>query len=113
VVLPGPIDAKILPGKALAFETGSFQQPDRCDVGRNASGFDPVKLEGAECKRNDGSYGSRHMTLACIGRPHPIAEAACLCATPTNVGERQPTNKNFIDLAKNEECISKVAALIF
>jgi len=52
------------------------------------------------------------MTLACIGRPHPIAEAACLCATPTNVGERQPTNENVIALAKNEECIGKVAALI-
>ena len=96
MVLPGAIDAKILPGKALAFETGSFQQPDRRDVGRNASGFDPVKLEGAACDRHDGSYGGRHMTLACIGRPHPIAEAACLCATPTTVGERQPTNENFI-----------------
>src|SRR3981081_2427421 len=101
MVLPSPIDAKILPGKALAFETGFLQEPDRRDVRWDARGFDPVKLQGTECERNDGVHRSGHWPWAGGGRSHPIAEITCLRATPTNVGERQPTNENFVVFAKN------------
>jgi len=53
------------------------------------------------------------MALARKSGSHPVAETARLRATSANIGERQPTNKNFVVLAKNEECIRKVTALVF
>ena len=43
VVLPEPVDAQILAGKALAPESGLLQEADRGDVGRNARRLDAMQ----------------------------------------------------------------------
>src|SRR5262245_31188453 len=112
VVLPHAIDAKILAGKAFALEPGLLQEPDRRDIGRDACRLDPMQLQRRECEWNDGVDRSRHVTLARIRRAHPVAEAARLGTTATNVGQRQAAYENIVVLAENEERISQVAALV-
>jgi len=113
MVLPHAIDAKILAGKAFAPEPGFLQEPDRRDIGGDACRLDPMQLQRRECEWNDGVDRSRHMTLARIGRAHPVAEAARLGTTPTNVGQRQTAHENIVVLAENEESVSQIAALVF
>src|SRR5712692_1942397 len=113
MVLPDPVDAKILPGKALALETSFLQQPDRRDVGWDAGGFDPMQLQRPECKGNDGVDRGRHVTLARIGCSHPVAEAARLRATAANISERQSAQEHIVVPAENEKRIGEIAALVF
>src|SRR5258708_27244606 len=113
MVLPDPVDAKILPRKALALEPGLLQQPDRRHIGRDARGFDPVKLQRPECEGNDRIDRRRHVTLPRMGRSHPVAEAARLGATAANVREGETAEKRVVVLTENEESLSQVAALVF
>src|SRR5260370_34710104 len=71
-----------------------------------------MKLGVPEGDRKNCADCGRHMALARIGGTHPIAEAARLCATAANIGEREPADENIVVLAKNEECIGEVAALV-
>src|SRR5262249_60984006 len=113
MTLPNPIDAKVLAGKALALETCFLQQSDRRNVGWDTRSFDPMKLQRPERKRNDGVDGSRHMTLARVGCPHPVTETARLGAAPTNIRKRQSAHQNITVLAEDEEGIGEGAALVF
>src|SRR5437763_16214607 len=63
-------------------------------------------------ERNRRANGSRHVTLIRPTHAHPIAEAACLCATATNIGKREPTEQRVVRFAKNEERIGHVATLV-
>src|SRR5262249_57544059 len=113
MILPNPIDTKVLAGKALALETCFLQQSDRRNIARDTRSFDPMKLQRPERKGNDGVDGSRHMTLARVGRPHPVAETARLGTTPTKIRESQSAQQNIIVLAEDEEGIGEAAPLIF
>src|SRR6516164_2866858 len=113
MILPNPIDTKVLAGKALALETCFLQQSDRRNIGRDTRSFDPMKLQRPERKGNDGVDCSRHMTLARIECPHPVAKTARLGAAPTNIRERQSAQQNIIVLAENEKGIGEVATLVF
>ena len=111
MILPNPIDTKVLAGKALALETCFLQESDRGNIGRDTCSFDPMQLQRPEREGNDGVDRSRHMTLARVSCPHPITETARLGTASTNIGERQPAQQNVIVLAENEEGIGEVAAL--
>src|SRR2546430_9783553 len=113
MILPNPIDTKVLAGKALALETCFLQKPVRGNIGRDTCGFDPMKLQRPECEGNDGVDCSRHMTLARVSCPHPITQTARLGTAPTNIRQRQSAQQNVIMLAENEEGIGEVAALVF
>src|SRR5262249_25181785 len=113
MILPNPVDTKVLAGKALALEACFLQQSDRRNIGRNTRSFDPMKLQRPERKGNDGVDCSRHMTLARVGCSYPVAETARLGTAPTNIRERQTAQQNIIVLTKNEEGIGEVAALVF
>src|SRR6516165_1909957 len=113
MILPNPIDTKVLAGKTLALETCFLQKSDRGNIGRDTCSFDPMKLQRPEREGNDGVDCNRHMTLARVSCPHPITETARLGTASTNIGERQPAQQNIIVLAENEEGIGEVAALVF
>src|SRR5437763_14733248 len=63
-------------------------------------------------ERNRRANGSRHVTLVRPTHAHPIAEAACLCATASIIGKREPTEQRVVRFAKNEVRISHVATLL-
>src|SRR5262249_59819385 len=113
MILPNPIDTKVLAGKALALETCFLQESDRGNIGRDTCSFDPMQLQRPEREGNDGVDCCRHTTLARVSCPHPITETARLGTAATNIGERQPAQQNIIVLAENEEGISEVTALVF
>src|SRR5258707_10931962 len=113
MILPNPIDTKVLAGKALALETCFLQKPDRGNIGRDTCSFDPMKLQRPEREGNDGVDCSRHMTLARVSCPHPITETARLGTASTNIRQRQSAQQNVIMLAENEVGIGEIAALVF
>src|SRR5262245_16328448 len=113
MILPNPIDTKVLAREALALEPCLLQQTDRRNIGRDTRSFDPVKLQRPECKGNDGVDCGRHMALARVGCSYPVTETARLGTAPTNIRERQAAQQNIIILAENEEGIGEVAALVF
>src|SRR5262249_18707126 len=113
MILPNPVDTKVLAGKTPPPETCFFQQSDRRNNCRNKRTFDPMKLHRPADKRKDGVDFSRHMTLARVGCSYPVAETARLGTAPTNIRERQTAQQNIIVLTKNEEGIGEVAALVF
>src|SRR5262245_43325673 len=112
MVLPDPIDAKVLARKSLALQAGFLQQADRSDVGGNASGLDPMQLQGPEREGNDRVHGRSHVTLAGISGTHPIAEAASLGAAAADIGKGETTDEGIVALAKNKEGVGEVAALV-
>src|SRR5712692_5204366 len=112
MVLPDPVDAKILAGKALALEAGLFQEPDGPDIGGDASGFDAVQPQCPERERNDGIDRRGHMALPRMDRPHPVAEAAGLGAATADIGQRQAADEHIVRLAEDEERIGEIAALV-
>jgi hypothetical protein len=71
-----------------------------------------MQLQRRECEWNDGVDRSRHVTLARVGRAHPVAKAARLGTTATNVGQGQAAYENIVVLAENEERVSQIAALV-
>src|SRR5258708_23093035 len=113
MILPNPIDTKVLAGKALALEPCFRQKPDRGTIGRDTCSFDPMKLQRLEREGNDGVDCSRHMTSARVSCPHPITQTARLGTAPTNIRQRQSAQQNVIMLTENEEGIGEIGALVF
>ncbi len=95
MILPDPIDAKVLARESLALETGFLQEPDRGHICRNTRGFDAMKLQSPECERNDGSSPRPSYDLgARRAASIQVAEAARLGTAATNIGERQSAHED-------------------
>src|SRR5689334_7608293 len=78
VVLPGAVDAQIFAGEAFTAEPGLLEQADRRDVGGDAGRLDAMQPQRLERERNDELDRRRHVALARIGCPHPVAQIAGL-----------------------------------
>src|SRR5258708_1324178 len=51
MILPDAVDAEIAPRQALAGKTAFLQHPDRCRIGGNAAGLDPIQIDLANHAR--------------------------------------------------------------
>src|SRR5262249_22080675 len=69
--------------------------------------------QSPEREWDDGVDRGGHVASTCMGRAHPVAEAACLGAAAANICQRQSAQQNVVVLAEHEERISKVPALVF
>jgi len=103
---------QVFAGKAFAPKSGLLQEADRGDIGRNAGSFDAMQPQRLEGERQEAADRRRHVSPARMGRARPIAEIAGLGAAAPDIGERQAADQNVVVLAKYEERIGEIAALV-
>src|SRR6516162_5101517 len=113
MVLPHAVDAQVFARKAFSPKSGLLQEADRGDIGRDTGGLDAMQPQRLECERNEAADRRRHVSAARVARADPIAEIAGLGATAPHIGERQAAHQRVVVLAKHEERIGEIAALVF
>src|ERR1700688_1043558 len=113
MVLPHPGDAQVFAGESFASKPGFLQKADRRGIGGNAGSLDAMQPQRLEGERQGAGDRRRHVSCARMGRAGPIAEIAGLGTSAPDIGERQTADQNAVELAKYEERISEIAALVF
>src|SRR6202034_2434774 len=108
MVLPDAVDAKILPGIALAHEAGIFQEPDGAIVGGNARRFKAVQPQRCEREGKDGPHRRGHVAAAPERQAHPVAETARLRDAAADIGEGQAADKSIVGAADDEKSVPLV-----
>src|SRR5450759_147157 len=113
MVLPDPVDAEIALRQSLAAEAAFLQHPDRGRVGGNAGGFDAVKIEFAEQRRQQHAQRCRHVAAMGMGLPDPVSDRAGLHDAAADIRQRHAADHGAVGFPEHQERIGTVGGNVF
>src|SRR5215470_8081912 len=96
MILPQPVDAKVLARVALARKARLFEQPDRGGVRRDAGGLETMQAQRAEREGDQRAYRAAHQAAARERLADPVTEAPGLRDAAPDIGKRQPAGQRVV-----------------